>query len=84
MAELALQRLEHGEVDRAFAELAVKGSRDLRDCDAGGCHGAGPFGETADRVAARFVHVELGNQCGIEIRGGWRGHADGFSGRDRG
>ena len=82
MVELALQRLEHGDVDRPFAQLAVKGRSDLRDRDAQGCYGARPFGETADRVAARFVHVELRHQCRIEI-GGCR-LADAFSGRDRG
>src|ERR1700737_72101 len=46
MVELALQRLEPGDVDRAFAQLAVKGRRDLRDRDARGCHGAPAFGET--------------------------------------
>jgi hypothetical protein len=35
MMELALQRLEHGDVDRAFAQLAVKGRGDLCDRDAG-------------------------------------------------
>jgi hypothetical protein len=83
MLELALQRLEHGDVNRTFAQLAVKGRGDLGDRDAGGRHGAGPFGETPDRVATRFVHVELRNQCRIEIRGGCRRHVDGFSDRDR-
>lgn len=61
MVELALQRLEYRDVDRAFAQLAVKGRGNLRDRDARGCYGARPFGETADRVAARSVHVELRN-----------------------
>ena len=44
----------------------MKGRGDLSDRDAGGCHRARPFGETADRVAARFVHVELRHQRGIK------------------
>ena len=47
MMELALQRLEHRDVDRAFAQLAVEDRGDLRDRDAGGCDGARPLGETA-------------------------------------
>jgi hypothetical protein len=84
MVELALQRLEHGEVDRAFAQLAVKSRGNLCHRDAGGCHGARAFGETADGVATRFVHIELRDKCGIEIGGARRRHGDGFNGRDRG